>query len=32
MIEAGVRKVAELSGVHVEDVSAIAEMESPILH
>jgi len=32
MIEAGVRKVGELSGVQVEDVSAIAELESRILH
>ncbi len=32
MIEAGVRKVGELSGVHIEDVSTIADIESPILH
>lgn len=32
MIEAGVRKVGELSGVQVEDTSAIAEMEERIIH
>jgi hypothetical protein len=32
MIEAGVRKVGELSGVHVEDTSAIAEVEEQIIH
>lgn len=32
MIEAGVRKVGELSGVHVEDTSAIAEMARHTLH
>jgi len=32
MIEAGVRKVGELSGVHVEDVSAIADYEEHIIH
>lgn len=32
MIEAGVLKVGELSGVQVEDVSLIAELEDRILH
>lgn len=32
MIEAGVRKVGELSGVQVEDTSAIAELEERIIH
>lgn len=32
MIEAGVRKVGELSGVQVEDTSAIAEVEERIIH
>jgi len=32
MIEAGVRKVGELSGVQVEDVSAIADIEERIIH
>lgn len=32
MIEAGVRKVGELSGVAVEDTSAIAEVEQRIVH
>ncbi len=32
MIEAGVRKVGELSGVHVEDTSAIADLEERIFH
>lgn len=32
MIEAGVRKVGELSGVEVEDTSAIADLEHRIIH
>ena len=32
MIEAGVRKVGELSGVEVEDTSAIADVEEHTLH
>lgn len=32
MIEAGVRKVGELSGVHVEDTSAIADLEDRVIH
>ncbi len=32
MIEAGVRKVGELSGMVVEDTSAIADIEQPTLH
>ncbi len=32
MIEAGVRKVGELSGVEVEDASAIAQVEERIVH
>lgn len=32
MIEAAVRKVGELSGVHVEDTSAIADYEERIFH
>ncbi len=32
MIEAGVRKVGELSGVEVEDTSSIADVEEHILH
>ena len=32
MIEAGVRKVGELSGVEVEDTSGIAELEQHIIH
>lgn len=32
MIEAGVRKVGELSGVHVEDTSAIADVGEHTLH
>lgn len=32
MIEAGVRKVGELSGVEVEDTSAIADFEERIIH
>lgn len=32
MIEAGVRKVGELSGVEVEDTSAIADMEERVIH
>ena len=32
MIEAGVRKVGELSGVEVEDTSAIAQVEQRIVH
>ncbi|WP_396586253.1 hypothetical protein [Bermanella sp. R86510] len=32
MIEAGVRKVGELSGVHVEDTSEIADVERQIIH
>ncbi|EAT13227.1 hypothetical protein HF888_07030 [Bermanella marisrubri] len=32
MIEAGVRKVGELSGVHVEDTSEIADVEERTVH
>ncbi len=32
MIEAGVRKVGQLSGVHVEDTSMIADLENHTLH
>ncbi|GAA6133588.1 hypothetical protein NBRC116188_03770 [Oceaniserpentilla sp. 4NH20-0058] len=32
MIEAGVRKVGELSGVEVEDTSAIADLEHRVIH
>lgn len=32
MIEAGVRKVGELSGVEVEDTSAIADVEERVFH
>jgi len=32
MIEAGVRKVGELSGVEVEDTSAIADVEQRVFH
>jgi hypothetical protein len=32
MIEAGVRKVGELSGVHVEDTSAFADLEDRVIH
>lgn len=32
MIEAGVRKVGELSGVEVEDTSAIADVEERVIH
>lgn len=32
MIEAGVRKVGELSGVEVEDASAIAQVEQRTFH
>jgi len=32
MIEAGVRKVGELSGVEVEDTSHIADVEHRVIH
>jgi len=32
MIEAGVRKVGQLSGVHVEDTSDIASLEEQVIH